>query len=227
MFTAIILTANLTILSCSSSPQHKITINSSPSKVKTYINQKYAGTTPLNFYISSSSNISFRLEKENYYDFAKKIKLEHKTNITFLLSPLTFLLHINCNFKPDRLYIDSNLCSTNKISLKAGRHKLTAFKKGYDLIEKTFTGTEAANKNINLTFRQHPHKCILNIKSKPAGARIYINNKLSGYTPLKLTHLKSRSYTIDIKKTNYISFNIITFIKKGKTKTVNAKLTPK
>ena len=66
---------------------------------------------------------------------------------------------------------------------------------------------------------------VLDIKSIPSSAQVYLNNELKGITPLILYNIPVGTYDLVIKKEGYNDFKKTVNVKLGRTEEINEELT--
>ena len=100
------------------------------------------------------------------------------------------------------VYIDGiklGLTPTNLGEVKAGKHSLRFTKSGYIDKETDITIEPGESKVVTVDLERLN---IIEVTSKPKGAEIYINDKLEGNTPVKVT-LRSGTYSFRLESENY------------------------
>ncbi|AEK73694.1 hypothetical protein GQS_09000 [Thermococcus sp. 4557] len=80
--------------------------------------------------------------------------------------------------------------------------------------------------NTEATVETQWPQTTLKVSSEPSGAKVYINGKYRGTTPLTL-ELSSGNYTVELSRTNYEDYTVNVTLETGETKTISATLTPK
>ena len=105
--------------------------------------------------------------------------------------------------------------------ISVGEHLIKLRMEGYDDFDKTVKVEYNQFVKINANLKKMG---VLEIVSKPAGAAIYINNKLSGKTPLVQHRYPKGNYSIMLKKEGYITYERDIYINSEKTIKINVDL---
>lgn len=69
-----------------------------------------------------------------------------------------------------------------------------------------------------------PKTCSLSLASNPAGAEIYVNDKLVGIAPVQLSDIPSAHYTVRVKLVGYMPWHDVVDLSEGQKKTIHANL---
>lgn len=145
---------------------------------------------------------------------------------TFPVSVKEAFVHITADPADAMIYLDSNSLGKSPIEkkLKEGKYtfeaKLNGFKAANQTIE--VNGSEENPTIVNLILK--PQLAILNVTILPMNAKIYLDNKLLGSSPIKNVKIIAGKYTLSIKRKNYKSENIKLFLKPGEAKKISKEL---
>lgn len=108
-----------------------------------------------------------------------------------------------------------------KVEIPPGNYRLKIVKKYYFTFEQEFQVADGDVADIN--FEPLDKRPYLDLKSKPSGARIYINGKFAGVTPKVIAGLDETQYTVKLTKSGYPSQTFKVKLQRGKgvAKTIN------
>jgi len=109
--------------------------------------------------------------------------------------------------------------------LSAGKYSVKLTLSGYRDYVKTVTVRNGQTASVAATLKSIPAGT-LTVNSVPAGASVTLNGEAKGTTPLTLTNLPVRKYTVQLTLTGYKNFKKVVKVKNGQETTVNARLKP-
>jgi hypothetical protein len=159
----------------------------------------------------TSIESSFMLYK-SFYDTSLKDSIANKTFFEItktsskVISNSTWSLSITSNPLGAKVYINGTYKGVTpiKIELKKGSYTVKLSKDGYKEYTTSVTMNKSNQLNINLT--KIPKKSILHVYTVPAGANIYLNDKLIGKSPLYFYQIDVGTYKIHISKEGYLDY---------------------
>ncbi|MBN2382039.1 serine/threonine protein kinase [bacterium] len=126
------------------------------------------------------------------------------------------------------LFLDGNELGTDSQDRKVrqGEHLIEARLDGYETVSQTYTINGSREAPTMLSFKLQPQPGQISIGSEPANARITLNDRYLGTTPLKIADLRPGPYTLTFERTNYQPLSLELMIKPGPNKAIAPKLVP-
>lgn len=194
----------------------KLSVDSYPQNSEVYLNGKYIGITPL----EESFNYGiYKLEvkKIGYKDFIKEIKIERGKE-TFVIANLeksTGGLIVKTVPDGATLYVDGKNYGTTPIEiedLEIGEHEIVISKEGFAQIIKKVEIKED-KVEINEILSKAISEVFLN--TEPKGAKVIINGKEMGITPLTLKDINPGRYFVTFRALGYEEMTKSIEVKEG------------
>lgn len=177
----------------------EITINSNPQGAKLYIDNVYQGETPITNKFSLGSH-AITLHKEDFEEIKQVIDLKEDTDkyefvfekfITIESRPNNATLYINNEYKGETPY---------KEKLYLNTYALTIMKDGFETLREMITVNETKN-FFNFSLKKR-----VKFTSSPLSAKLYINDRYIGFTPIE-TYLSTGNQKIELTKDGYDPIN--------------------
>ena len=200
-------------------------VSSDPSGAKVYINYEFKGYTPLELELPPGT-YTVSVEKEGYDTYTTEVSLnagDVKT-ITANLEPLVGYVSITSNVDNAEVYIDGKYVGHTPIEnykLSVGTHEIKVAKNGYrDFID---TINIEAGKTLEVYAELISENATLEIISSPSDAKVYINDRYYGKTPLTV-ELPAGTYTISVKKEGYETYTETITLRAGDARTIEITL---
>jgi len=155
------------------------------------------------------------------------------TNTNNATSQLAYL-SISSEPRGAEVYIDGvkvGITPLNKFSTKPGTHTIKLAKEGYLESDATIDIKEKESKTLSYTLKEKTSTTTaekdipVSISSNPAGAKVYIDGKEIGTTPIANYSMKAGTYTLKLIKDGYKEFSQnLTLNSSDTSKTVNIPL---
>ena len=184
-----------------------LTIETDPTNAEVFKDNKSFLITPINSEGIITGKYHIKISKALYYDFdtTVDIKINEHIKINKRLKPKFGYLNINTTpLSGATIEIDDeekpNKTPTIIDKLKAGTHTLKITYPEYETYKQNFTITENQTTNILATLK--PNFGFIKIYAKPAGANIFIDNKLIGQDSI-LKKYNASQYLVEVKIENY------------------------
>ncbi|ACS33484.1 DUF2341 domain-containing protein [Thermococcus gammatolerans] len=210
------------------SAQGYLTVHTSPSGAKVYVDGKYIGTTPIENYQLSIGHHVVKLSKDGYIsqEVGVLINPEETTKINRALVPEHATLTIESEPSGARVYINSvNRGKTPlSLNLSPGTYSVEVALEGYKPYKTSVSLNGGDKRTISATLTPLPAS--LTIVSSPAEAKVYIDGSYVGTTPIENHNLSSGEHSIKVEKENYEGYSITVTLKPGQKKTLNVTLIP-
>jgi len=194
-----------------------ISMSSSPSRAKVYIDGSYKGTTPLLRDIEEGQH-TIKLTKEYYYDAEEKVsvKIGETTYVSKTLRGYGF---VSVDSKPSgaKVYLDGDHKGETPLSLSkvvVGSHTIKLTKPYYDDVTKTVSVSVGKTTHV---YESLLGRGAIKISSEPVGANAYLDGIYKGITPLFLDNIKEGNYEITLTKSGYANVTKTIQVSVGKT----------
>jgi len=211
-----------------------LSISSTPTGAKVYVNNQYKGITPLTLTLNEG-NYSVKLSKENYEDSTQSVTV--KANQTGQVSitlkeipspkPKTGNLSVSSIPAGAQVYVNGTYKGLTPITinnLNPGTYSIQLKLDGYKIVYGSVVVSADDTKYYSETLTLLTGT--LSISSDPSGANVYINGDYKGTTPLNLT-LAPGNYTVKLTKEGYEDHTESTTIQSGMQSKVQAQLKKK
>ena len=185
-----------------------VSIKSVPKNAKIFIDEKHVGTTPESIMsiIPGTHEIKVQMDKYDIWSETVNIEAGKENVITAVLQRSTGSLMVESDPANATIFFDGKEIGTTPeivMSSAKGTHTVEVRMKGYDLWKRE-VDIEPGTEN-SLTAILQLKTGYLNIKSKPSGAIIFINDEEAGPAPKTITKLLPGTYKIEVKMDGYKS----------------------
>lgn len=184
------------------STQGMASIKSNPMGAKVIIDGMDMGTTPLNRRLPEGTH-QVEIEKDLYasVQFTINIQQGETTRVEKNLKSDFGTLQIESTPNAD-INIDKELVGHGSIDKKiaSGTYYVTIEKRGFFSVKKMVVVKKGQTTSLALPLKKQ--EGILQLKSKPTGATVYINHKKVGKTPL-IKKLPVGRHEVEIRKSGY------------------------
>ena len=187
-------------------------VKSDPSGAKTYLDGKDIGITPNIHRNIPPGRYLLKIVKEGFKDHVETVEvisgeqrivtasLEKEVregNLVVLTEPAGAMVYINGKFAGASPYESGNL--------RSGPYKVRIIMKGYDVWERGVT--IEAGKKIEVLAQLRVKEGELKVESEPSGARVYLDGKEMGETPLILPGIRLGQHSIRVIKEGYYPYD--------------------
>ncbi len=193
-----------------------LSIDSYPQNCEVYLNGEYVGVTPLEKSVKIGK-YTLEVKKEGYEDYKKEVTIERgkETVIIANLEISTGSLIVKTDPDGATVFVDGKNYGLTPIEIKdleIGDHEIVISKEGYaqiikkiDIRKETVTIEEILIEAISEIF----------INTNPKGAKVIINGKEMGVTPLTLKDINPGRYIITFKAIGYEEMTKSIEVKEG------------
>ncbi len=193
-----------------------LSVDSYPQNCEVYLNGEYVGVTPLEKSVKIGK-YTLEVKKEGYEDYKKEVTIERgkETVIIANLEISTGSLIVKTDPDGATIFVDGKNYGLTPIEIKdfeIGEHEIVISKEGYaQIIKKIEIGKETVTIEEILT------KAIseIFINTNPKGAKVIINGKEMGVTPLTLKDINPGRYIITFKALGYEEMTKSIEVKEG------------
>jgi hypothetical protein len=168
------------------SPQiktYKLSVSSSPSNARVYINGTYEGMTPIALTLKEGT-YTVQLTLDGYEDFVTSVNLDRDRQVTATLYSKKARLSIETDPSNATIYVDNSYVGRSPITidLDAGRHTVKIEKAGYLTETRDVNLSAGTTSSLKVVMQEEKPVARINITSDPKNARIFINGKDYGRT---------------------------------------------
>ncbi len=197
----------------------QVLLKSTPPGAKIYIDNTFYGRTPLNFHMAEGE-YWLELRKSGYELHQEKVIVRsrrfHRIDVELEKSGKYGKLDIDTTPSGAKLFIDGDYFEKTPavVSLKAGKHNIRVEKKGFTTTHDEIRIVRKKKLRVNLELEPVERYGELIVKSRPAGARIFVGNQYVDLTPARI-ELKEGKYRIKVEKDDYHSAAKKVFVKRN------------
>jgi hypothetical protein len=225
--------ADLLMNHYNSLPVGKISVSSSPSGARIYLDGTDMGfNTPATLTSISAGSHTIILKKSGYNDYSTSVTVTggQTSGISATLTVQQTTGSINVRSTPTgaTIVIDGTTRGTTPAtltSISAGSHTIVLKKSGYNDYSTNVTVTGGQMSSISVTMTVQQTTGSINVRSTPGGATIVLDGKTRGTTPATLTGISAGSHTIVLKKSGYNDYPASVTVTAGQTSSISATLT--
>ncbi len=177
-----------------------VSIESKPSKAMVIINDQEVGTTPITIADLKAGAYNLELVMDGYEKWIEKveIKSDEENSITALLQKITGSISIKSKPTKAIIYLEGKEVGTTPDiigPIAVGSHEVEISIEGYKSWKKSINIDKGKNKDVNAVLQ------IINgtvsIMSEPEGAKIMLNGKEAGNTPVVIKDLEPGAYNVE------------------------------
>jgi hypothetical protein len=111
------------------------------------------------------------------------------------------------------------------VNIALGKYQLKVTLPGFRDAVKKVTMVRGRTTSANVKLTPIPVGG-LSVTSVPDGAAVLLNGEEKGVTPLSLSNIVAKRYTLQLTKTGYKNYKKVVVVRNGQVTTVNAKLKP-
>ena len=182
-----------------------LAVSSEPDEADVYVDGKHYGKTTTVVTDLAEGNHTLKLEKQGYLTVTKNIVITKgetlKLNETLqtISSQRTYLI-VKSDQSDALIYIDDEPINTGEASKSVNIGSTHTYKIECDLYY-TETGTVTVNERVTIDKKLRPNYGYINVTTSPeSGAKVYVNGKYIGESPIKSDKLVSGSHTVRVMK---------------------------
>ncbi len=196
-----------------------IFINSFPQDSEVYIDGKNKGTTPLTINNLSFGEYEVQVKHDGYRTFTKTADIsmnKPKVIVIANLEHITFILQVSSYPTEAEVYVDGTKKGLTPITiddLSLGEHFVEVKKANFSVWSQKINVNEY--KVIQLIANLQATAASIKIDATPKGAKVLLNGKIQGTTPLIIKNLDADTYVLDIQMNGYIPYKEKITLNKG------------
>ncbi len=160
----------------------KVSITATPADATIFINDENLGVGKAEVRMQTDL-ITYRVERQGYYPQDTTIELTDNIALNVALKPICGTLHVESNPTRAQVLLNGQKCGFTPLdtTLQIGSYTVEIQKQNARLVRQTIHIEE--NKALRIAERLQISD-VVNITSSPTNAKIYINGKEVGATPL-------------------------------------------
>ena len=183
-----------------------ISIKSEPANARIFLDGKEVGTTPdtIQSPVSGSHEVELKLDRYEVWSKRVNVKENKKNTLSAVLRIKAGSLMIESEPSNAKIFLDGEEIGTtpNIIrSIAPDTYEVEVRMDGYDVWSE-FVDIEGDKEKVITAVLQMKTGSI-SVKSKPTGARIYLDGKEVGTTPDILESVASGSHEVEVRKDGY------------------------
>lgn len=205
--------------------RYKLTINSNPSGAWTYIDGIPRGTTPTYVYVTPGYH-EIKLQLQGYLDYEETIYVTRDMLLNINLQTAEGALVVFSEPSGADVYIDGRYYGRTPITIQripVGRKIVTLKMSGYaDWSEDVLIETGQISQ-VNAVLKLAG---TLQVSSSPSGARVYLDGKDLGTTPLSNSSIPEGTHNLSVELFGYKPWRAIVEIVPRQTTNIFANLEP-
>ncbi len=185
-------------------PTHQLSLTSTPSGASVYIDGSYKGRTPLNISLQQGT-YSLRVERDDYRTHEERFTLDRNISKSVNLVPVTRRYSLTVRSSPSRaeVYIDGSYSGRTplEITLNEGTYDVMLSLSGYEDYQERVRLTTDRIVDASLAAK----RATLIVSSAPTNARVYVDGRYVGNTPLEAGISDLGRTSISVEKDGYVS----------------------
>jgi len=218
-------TTNIQINLIPETTRYNLTINSTPRGARVYVDGIFKGTAPISIHVTPGYH-SIRLDLEGYMDYQDSIRVTGDTNLNISLQIGEGALVVFSEPLSADVYVDDKYYGRTPITIQripAGRRIVTVRLQGYaDWSDEVIIEPgEISQINVKLKLAG-----TLQVSSSPSGAKVYLDGKDIGETPLSNSNIPEGTHNLRLELFGYRPWQGIIEVSPGRTTNIFAKLDP-
>lgn len=182
-----------------------LAINSEPDEADVYVDGKHYGKTTAVVTDLAEGSHTLKLEKQGYVTLTKTINIVKGETLKLneilqtLSSQKTYLI-VKANQPDAMIYIDDEPINTGEASKSVNIGSTHTYRIECDLYH-TETGTVTITDRVTVDKKLRPNFGYINVTTSPEqGAKVYVDGKYIGESPIKTDKLASGTHTVRVMK---------------------------
>ena len=202
----------------------------SPERARAYIDDRYIGVTPLQDIILTPGTHSIELQRYRYQTLWSELQVEgagKRQDFSFDMFPNWSVVSIDSKPSDAQVWINGERYENTpaKLELNASTYHLEVVHPDFSAHISDFV--VLPNQFLDLgVIRLDRNPSYFIIKSQPAGAVVYVNNKQQGITPLTIKVTPNTDYHLIFEKSGYRSLSREVKVAASESETISVGLKP-
>jgi len=196
-----------------------LNINSNPQGADVYLNGVYRGKTPAFISDLAPGRYQIQLRLNGYKDYVSFVDVSSGTTSYYNLTlvPLSATLNFFSNPQGAEVYLNGVYKGKTPISisdLSSGSYDVRMVLSGYEEYRARVDLSPGEVRQVSITL--NPISSEVYIDSRPQGAKVIIDGKYQGVTPITL-RLPEGKYNLTLTSSGYADLNNDIYVEKGKS----------
>ena len=214
-----------------------ISVSSSPSGARIYLDGAYKGRTPETITRVSPDSHNIKLEHDGYYKWSTTVGVTAgspsyvSASLTPIPYPTTGFISVSSSPSGAYIYLDGSYKGTTPRTLSGvspGAHMIELDHSGYYDWTKTVRVAAGSTSYVSpaLTPNPSPTTGFISVSSSPSGANIYLDGAYQGITPHTIVSVAPAHHTVSLDLSGYQHYETGVDVTAGGTSYVSASLVP-
>ena len=213
-----------------------LSITSIPNKAFVIINGDSIGETPIDKYTIEEGKAEIRLVKDQFFGIDTSVTAdpEKPLSLNFELKPSASIAMM-ADPEDAQVFLDGRPLpreDLKKIILTVGDHRVTMIHPDYDSTEFDFYADQGVNEPLSIkmnpvsvegTTEQFVNFTVI---TDPVDAKVYLNDKLIGRTPIARSDIDPGNYKLRLEKTGYSGYSDQITVNSNQPVKINHKFDP-
>ncbi|GAA6741896.1 PEGA domain-containing protein [Thermus oshimai] len=207
-----------------------LVLDSRPQGAEVYLDGRLQGRTPLTLAVNPGRHeVEFRLSGYQPYRATVNPGPGERVQILAQLVPLprTGVLLLRSTPSGAEVYLDGSLRGRTPLdlTLPEGRYSVELRLSGYEPYRATVQVRAGETARLEARLTPEPRTGTLLLESTPSGAEVYLEGRLQGRTPLRLT-LPEGTYRVELRSPGYEPYTAQVRVERGRETRLSAQLRP-
>jgi hypothetical protein len=214
-----------------------ISVSSSPSGARIYLDGAYKGRTPETITRVSPNSHNIKLEHDGYYKWSTTVGVTagRPSYVSASLTPIPYptagFISVSSSPSGAYIYLDGSYKGTTPRTLSGvspGAHMIELDHSGYYDWTKTVRVAAGSTSYVSpaLTPNPSPTTGFISVSSSPSGANIYLDGAYQGITPHTIVSVAPAHHTVSLDLSGYQHYETGVDVTAGGTSYVSASLVP-
>lgn len=192
-----------------------------------FLNQQRLGQAPLRTEALKSGSYQLRVMKPLYKDFEQNVVISdnQETIVDLQLQPNFAQVTFVCEDAESEIWVDEKFQGKGscQVPLELGQYKVETRRQAHKAMTQLVQISSPTEQEISIK-KPVPLYASMEIKSIPALANVYIDDKLMGETPLVLNNILIGEHSLRIEKDKYQSYSQSITLQHGDNLQINQSL---
>lgn len=192
-----------------------------------FLNQQRLGQAPLRTDALKSGSYQLRVMKPLYKDFEQNVVISdnQETIVDLQLQPNFAQVTFVCEDAESEIWVDEKFQGKGscQVALELGQYKVETRRQSHKAMTQLVQISAPIEQEISIK-KPVPLYASMEIKSIPALANVYIDDKLMGETPLVLNNILIGEHSLRIEKDKYQSYSQSITLQHGENLQINQSL---
>ena len=210
--------------------QATLVVDSRPTGAEVYLDGRLRGRTPLTLSVNPGRHeVELRLPGYQPYKATVNPKPGERVQVFAQLvpEPRRGTLSVASTPSGAEVYVDGALRGRTPLSLSLpeGRYGVEVRLSGYEPYRATVQVRRGETTRLEVRLNPIPRTGTLYLESSPSGAEVYLEGRLQGRTPLRLT-LNEGTYRVELRLPGHEPYQATVRVERGRETRLSASLRP-